>query len=86
MPISRNSDANMKPTPPIIDEKSIACNTLGRSHQYYQSQIQSSNQSSICKFVPKHSDEDSSPYRGRYQHLHSNEELMSDQYQPSTTP
>jgi len=37
-----------------------------------------SNQSSICKFAPKHTEEEASPYKGRYQHCQTNEELISE--------
>lgn len=44
-----------------------------------------SNQSSICYFAPRHSDSDNaSPYKGRYQHCQTNEELVSEKYQPVT--
>ena len=37
-----------------------------------------SGQSSICKFAPKHTDSESlSPFKGAYQHMQTNEELVS---------
>lgn len=51
------------------------------SHKVQTALIKSvctSNQSSICKFAPKHTEEESSPYKGRYQHCQTNEELISE--------
>ena len=36
-----------------------------------------SGKSSVCQFLPKHTEEDS-PLKGLYQHLLTNEELISD--------
>lgn len=37
-----------------------------------------SNHSSVCKFVPNHTEEESSPYKGLYQHCQTYEELISE--------
>ena len=45
-------------------------------------EVRSSNQSSICKFAAKHTEDDdaivNSPYNGKYQHCLTNEEFVSE--------
>lgn len=72
-----------KPTPPILQQKHSdkQPSHLNRVQSAMRSQPGdkvSSNQSSICKFAPRHTEEES-PYKGRYQHCQTNEELISDQ-------
>ena len=90
VPAASALDDYLKPTPPILQQKSmdpqllLAKQRLPARSQTASVQRGDSNQSSICKFAPKHSEEDASPYKGRYQHILSNEELVSDRNRACT--
>ncbi len=92
VPYNRSSDTCQKPTPQIMQHKQANPQHLLNKHRLQNQtniparsnnasahrEFQSSNQSSICKFAPRHTDEDYSPYKGRYQHCQTNEELISE--------
>ena len=103
LPFNRISEITVsqyqRPTPILMQYKQANLQQLQPQRFYSQvnipkstEEVFSSNQSqtvnsSICKFAPKHTeDEDgTSPFKGRYQHCQTNEELISDR-QAATTP